>query len=346
MTQVPKGPRRGFTLVELLVVIAIIGILIALLLPAVQAAREAARRSSCRNNLKQLGLGLHMYHDTHRVFPSGNLCFWSPDANGCYVGASGLTAGAPWSALILPFIEQKPVWDQLDFRSPFPAALVASPTTANEIAVATQLAVYRCPARNYPVNWADQTLVSATRPGWTLAENSYYGCAGGGVVPTTSGGSNSDACAAKNAAAGNYYVGMFKNGLLTINSGAGMHRCTDGTSNVILVGETIYSGIEPVRSWGTAFRAAHATNYIPSNLAGTSDAINSGEAFYKSVYPNSQSLQNNIRTRCYGSDHPGGCQFLLADGSVQFLNENINLALYQRLGDKGDNLPVGGVPTN
>lgn len=96
---------RGFTLVELLVVIAIIGILIALLLPAVQAAREAARRAQCTNNLKQLGLGLQNYHDTYRVFPFGNQNSYA------------------WTVRLLPFIEQKPLWDQINQGNSGPSRL-------------------------------------------------------------------------------------------------------------------------------------------------------------------------------------------------------------------------------
>ena len=102
------GTRRpAFTLVELLVVIAIIGILIALLLPAVQAAREAARRSQCTNNLKQIGLALHNYHDTHKSFPTGMVTFW-PDPPGSHVTDEPVWG---WAALVLPFIEQKPLHD-------------------------------------------------------------------------------------------------------------------------------------------------------------------------------------------------------------------------------------------
>ena len=92
--------KRGFTLVELLVVIAIIGILIALLLPAVQAAREAARRSQCSNNLKQIGIGMHNFHDTYKAFPVGQ----ADDDNDSF----------GWGVYILPFIEQKPLWDAIN----------------------------------------------------------------------------------------------------------------------------------------------------------------------------------------------------------------------------------------
>src|SRR6478672_4779737 len=96
----PFALRRGFTLVELLVVIAIIAVLIALLLPAVQAAREAARRTRCKNNLKQFGLALHNYHDTHGVFPPAQI----------------LPSGWAWGAFLLPFLDDLPGWQAIDFR--------------------------------------------------------------------------------------------------------------------------------------------------------------------------------------------------------------------------------------
>jgi len=95
--------RRAFTLVELLVVIAIIGILVALLLPAIQAAREAARRTQCSNNLKQMGVGFHNYHDAHRSFPPS--CVKQKDQDG-----GGSAQATLWSGLLLPFMEQGPLW--------------------------------------------------------------------------------------------------------------------------------------------------------------------------------------------------------------------------------------------
>jgi prepilin-type N-terminal cleavage/methylation domain-containing protein len=108
----PRACRSGFTLVELLVVIAIIGVLVALLLPAVQAAREAARRSQCANNLKQIGLALHNYHDVHLVFPPG-IVDSNPGYNTTHQGWADNTNGLAWSMLVLPFMEQGPLYDRV-----------------------------------------------------------------------------------------------------------------------------------------------------------------------------------------------------------------------------------------
>ncbi|MCA9043929.1 MAG: DUF1559 domain-containing protein, partial [Planctomycetaceae bacterium] len=107
----PARPRRrGFTLIELLVVIAIIAVLIALLLPAVQQAREAARRAACKNNMRQLGLGLHNYHDSHGVFPSG----WIGATTGVGPDVEGMN-GFGWGTMILPYVDQAPLYSQLNF---------------------------------------------------------------------------------------------------------------------------------------------------------------------------------------------------------------------------------------
>src|SRR3954470_23928311 len=114
--------RRGFTLIELLVVIAIIGVLVALLLPAVQAAREAARRSQCVNNLKQIGLGLHGYHDAVGAFPPGYISAQVPGSNPL-TGGDDIGAGWAWGSMILPQIEQDSLFHAINFSlSVAPAA--------------------------------------------------------------------------------------------------------------------------------------------------------------------------------------------------------------------------------
>lgn len=131
-------PRTGFTIVELLVAIAIIGILVSLLLPAVQSAREAMRRISCQNNLKQVGLALHMYHDTHQTLPTGCIEWRSWNAPATHRQFA-------WSALILPFLEQSALHDQIDFGLPFDHPANATPA-------ATILPVYLCPTASHESN--------------------------------------------------------------------------------------------------------------------------------------------------------------------------------------------------
>jgi prepilin-type N-terminal cleavage/methylation domain-containing protein/prepilin-type processing-associated H-X9-DG protein len=130
---------RAFSLVELLVVITIIGVLVALLLPAVHAAREAARRISCSNNLRQIGVGLQHYHEVHGLFPPGGIevrSMINPDTGKVY-GKSGRQLG--WPAFLLPFVEQQPLYDRLDFSKAFDA-------TANAVPAAALLSVFVCPS--------------------------------------------------------------------------------------------------------------------------------------------------------------------------------------------------------
>jgi len=301
--------RTGFTLIELLVVIAIIAILIALLLPAVQQAREAARRSQCKNNLKQIGLGLHNYHDLYNTFPPGAVMRF-PDTtstNWCRSTANGggSFGGAPWTVLILPQIDQASIYNKLDFNEPFSTSSL--PTTAPNGDFIPYLPAYVCP--------------SDPEMGGQKSSN-YVGASGGGAAPDcfTSEGRN-------------FYV----NGILYTNSRTRIADITDGSTNVFLVGETRYNSLTPDgRPRWSASGKGGSSNGLLQNLAGALEQIN--------LFPISKRSTAGAVSQLFGSMHVGGCHFLMADGSVHFVSENIDLDTYRQLGIRADSAPVGGLP--
>jgi len=347
--------RRGFTLVELLVVIAIIGVLVALLLPAVQAAREASRRIKCSNNVKQLALALHNYHDTMNVFPPGNLypagasgsATVTANASGCYWSTSSSTLpGAPWTVLILPYIEQKPLHDSLNFNIEFNSYLNIGTQTVNTQRCEVPIAAFRCPSYALPPHrWVLPTAVAGTEPRYAKFVNNYYACMGGGAILTGTA-NNNDGCYQPNVPGGS--IAQFTNGLIGVNTRNGLKHCSDGTSNVVLVGESAYQGIELLRGWFNGMRTnANGGNQPLGNIAGTAGVPNGGQRHYVNFQGTTTSnlnIHNALNTLYFGSNHVGGCQIAMADASVQFLNENINLALYQRLGAMDDGQPTGGLP--
>lgn len=146
--------RRGFTLIETLVVIAIMAILIALLLPAVQQARAAARRTQCMNNLRQVAIGLHNYHDAHQVLPPGSIV----------VGpAFGVASGWGWGAMLLPFVDQQPLYSEIDFN-------IGTATPANLNLLVTTLSTWKCPSDIGPPTF-DSTIPAAGT--FTIAHGNY-----------------------------------------------------------------------------------------------------------------------------------------------------------------------------
>ncbi|WP_437187767.1 DUF1559 domain-containing protein [Planctomicrobium sp. SH668] len=302
--------REGFTLIELLVVIAIIAVLIALLLPAVQQAREAARRSQCKNNLKQIGLALHNYHDTHNTFPLGSGGAGTSPATGAACNWSAVQtpqARAPWTVLILPMLDEGPRYSSFDFNDSFTVGPWQQGATANETQWRQPMVKYRCPsdvnATNDPVN-------------------SYKGVAGGGVnfACYSSGASNRQ---------------FFRSGILYHGSKVRIADITDGTTNTFLVGESINMAGEAQHgmyglgwaspdyidsAWGFPVNNGQTVNPINSNMGSGHDVVGD-----------------------FSSRHVGGAHFLMADGSVQFLSQNMNLPTYQQMGERGDGLPIGGL---
>jgi prepilin-type N-terminal cleavage/methylation domain-containing protein/prepilin-type processing-associated H-X9-DG protein len=279
---------RGFTLIELLVVIAIIAVLIALLLPAVQAAREAARRVQCTNNLKQLGIALHGYHDALGALPMGYA------ARGPFVdGATDTAPGWGWAAMILPQLEQAPLFNAANF-----GLAVSAP--ANATAIGAPLLTFLCPSDltngPFPVTDASGNVLAIAAPA------SYAACVGGNESDTATGINNDG-------------LGM---GVFYRNSRVRIADITDGTSQAIAVVERAWCKANGV--WAGAIPNG-TIRRGPQNSCPTTGAL---------FYPAATLVQAHCHMINTNSDpdgglddcsslHPGGANFLFADGSVHFL---------------------------
>jgi prepilin-type N-terminal cleavage/methylation domain-containing protein/prepilin-type processing-associated H-X9-DG protein len=336
--------RRGFTLIELLVVIAIIAILIALLLPAVQQAREAARRTQCRNNLKQFGLGLHNYHDTNRGFPIGG------------TGTSGTLPRAGWQTRILPNMDQAPLYNQLHWDGPRPGVeyggvqgsvsrqVLADKDEAGE----KQVPYAMCPSNPWPSHVAASTSTPfKTTANW--AQACYSGSIGSQPTPSSSGSCSPfnvfaqtfSGCPASQTNYGRSTNPQCISGMFSYYGPfIRIRDVIDGTSNTIFVGEVrpdCYTTSH--RTWGWWFSNsngnAHASTVAPINEFTTC--------------PNSTQISNPACTNPnnynyswgFKSYHEGGVHFLMVDGSVRFVSENVDHRMYQRLGGRADGQPVG-----
>ncbi|QDU37071.1 Type II secretion system protein G precursor [Maioricimonas rarisocia] len=298
--------RRGFTLIELLVVIAIIAILMALLLPAVQQAREAARRSQCKNNMKQMGLALHNYHDVHGTFPPALISSGRCNSSTCPPEVLNTTG---W-VLLLPYLDQSPMYNLYDFSlpssisSPYGRPLAGGVTTsdANRPVYSQKLDVFLCPSDD-----------------------------GGGEIVTSSANDSSQFYERNQVARSNYLfaTGSYTDYSLTYdyyrtsrsdlgafgNDGAAtIAFIKDGTSNTIVVGES---------------RQNHtSSSYGPYWGAGTHTCCHgytprTADRFHINVdyYADGSGLQYAWQ---FGSSHVGGAHFLMGDGAVRFISENID----------------------
>jgi prepilin-type N-terminal cleavage/methylation domain-containing protein len=319
--------NRGFTLVELLVVIAIIGILIALLLPAVQAAREAARRSQCLNNLKQIGLALQNYHDTHKCFPPGYQGDPRNAPSGCGTvdcpGTYNRGLGWGWGVFILPYEEQGALYDQLwanrgqvvcDHPNGAQATLATSGGRDQPTLQRTILSAYICPSATDPdLNYGRE---------W--ASNNYYGKSNyKGVAGVAWDGVDSNGISA-----------MFRN--IYVHGCARMRDVVDGTTNSFAIGETFCNRQNTGQnSPHVPISQAFAAYYGGIWVGIAPDTRAAGCVGRLAPAPSSYAVNGNS-INAFGSQHPGGAQFCLADGSCRFISENANQDTISALGTIND----------
>jgi prepilin-type N-terminal cleavage/methylation domain-containing protein len=316
---VTRRIRNGFTLVELLVVIAIIGILVGLLLPAVQAAREAARRMQCSNNLKQIGLALHNYESTHKVFPPGGV---TPG------GCCGTPSAGNWALFILPFIEQTNLYNQYDFRlwnDSVPGRDATLTTGPNAFVPMQLLTTYNCPSD--PGAGMLERPASGNGSNKHYMTSSYRAVSGAGYRGIAWMDSNqTQAWHTQNRGVlftiGGTHLGLTATGGAAhgaVNTKIG--AITDGTSNTIVVGE--YSTLNTPRRrtfWGytyTSYNQSTITVGQPRHLLGD----------YAKCFAIGGVGGDNPCKRGFGSQHTGIIQWAFADGSVRPISTSVDIGI-------------------
>jgi len=302
--------RSGFTLVELLVVIAIIAILVVMLLPAVQAAREAARRAGCLNNIRQIGIAMHGYHDTQGAFPSG----WNED------GPS--LASAPnlfgWGTFILPFIEEQELYNKFDFGIP-----LNQPPNIDWIGQV--ITTYRCPSDQAPE--VDSTA----------AYFHYFP-----AIPAHA--RSSYVASGANFALCDYNISEHLNtGVFYRNSGTRIRKISDGTAHTLMAGER--TGEDPdvtVGNFGEAYWSGVRGQIMNSLSCYSAQVIAATEYRVNGVYVYTPVLNNPQKTNGFSSVHPSGVDMLLCDGSARFMSNDTADIIIRNLVDKSDGNDLPG----
>ncbi|QDV53304.1 DUF1559 domain-containing protein [Gimesia fumaroli] len=319
--------RTGFTLIELLVVIAIIAILIALLLPAVQQAREAARRSSCKNNMKQLGLAIHSYAETHSAIAPGGTC--SRDYGYASWGPCSYSSGWSATALMLPYFDQANLYNQLEFENPPKDFWSTSGGTANRAVTNVRLAPLQCPS--------DLEISNNKR------QTSYLPVSGSHQVANPGSPANG-----------------LKGGLFWTEK-LKFKDVTDGLSNTLAYGEMSHqdkywnqggsavgsdcladssnNGSNPLTYRGKDWSTKEGRNYIvmgrpPNHPA--ADCQRDGNCPHCPGTVNGPAYALPMR-----SMHTGGSHGLLADGSVRFLSDNLDRSICRALGTRAGGEVLG-----
>ncbi|NQV27352.1 MAG: DUF1559 domain-containing protein [Rhodopirellula sp.] len=351
-------PQKGFTLIELLVVIAIIAILVSLLLPAVQQAREAARRSQCRNNLKQLGLSLHNYHDTHSVLPAGYYSFGTTTGSGpAWANIDSVTwdaaPGWGWGTMILPFMDQAPLYEGLQIDSPLWAP-------ANALLIRSKVSAFLCPS----VSGAYDEFVVTDSFGNPLGVGAGPVVLGRSHYVASHGQEECWSARSGSALTANIFTDIYTGTTTTVTvngdtsrvSDGPFHRnsrirfrdVTDGLSNTIFLGE--HSSKLSEKTWVGVIPGASTSPIISSpdngpDSAATLTLIHIGPSGgEQDIFGNPIIHPINFPTLHVGqmySEHTGGGHVCMGDGSVRFISETIDLFLFAALASVGENDEVG-----
>ncbi|ADG70042.1 protein of unknown function DUF1559 [Planctopirus limnophila DSM 3776] len=308
--------RSGFTLIELLVVIAIIAVLIALLLPAVQQAREAARRTQCKNNLKQIGLALHNYHDVYQALPSGSIVLLN--AAGTAYNGHGWT----WHASLLPFIDQAPMYNEVQGVNGMGTEGGGVGDSKQDLVGKAPLTVFWCPSQ------PDVTL--------GVQKNGYAPSNYNANMGTLIGNDGDDCLSGGRTFATMTQAGGCMNcdGIFFISSSIRFRDVTDGLSNTIFISEVVDSGGDADRLGGGGSDRKHG-------FSGGADSNPPTEMSEYLIAAEGNDPINSYTEEAAGSYHTGGAHFLMGDGSVRFLSENMHMPTYQAISTRGKNETVG-----
>jgi len=351
--------QRGFTLIELLVVIAIIAVLVALLLPAVQQAREAARMSQCQNNLKQFGVAMHNYHETHGQFPPG---YVEPDPlrPNLAEGIPGTAWG--WGTFLLPNLEQTGLYNKLapteqTLRDVF---LSMTPEAVQKVkAMQTRLAVFRCPSDTGPTVNDRHILAPTADPAQYVAVSNYVACNGGGSEPLNHGWTMTSV----------NWTGV-NNGIFGNCTSTSTNGIPDGTSNTILMGERAWeiggSSVQQRCNAASAFGVYSGNSTaspfdVRTHLANGTWGINYRGAgspippIFLALTPRHRNLlplgapTTHGCAASFSSNHAGVANFVMADGAVRSISESIAIDpigsnrnyVFQNLCNVADRNPIG-----